>query len=99
MHVRTCAPAEPEQTNWDAEGSHAASVQALFGLDLAVLVELRLEVCVHVPEVGRDDDQGSDENAKVGDTFETEREVINFDKDDDERLEPDVQDTIDEGDV
>ena len=99
MNIRTRAPAEPEQTDGDAEGSHAASVQALLRLDLTILVELRFEVFVHVPEVRRDDDQGSDEDAEIGDTFETEREVVDFDKDDDEGLEPDVEDAVDEGNV
>ena len=99
MDVCARTPAEPEQADGDAEGADDARVEALLGLDLALLVELRLEESVQVPEVGRDGDQGADEDSEISETFGAEVEVVDVDEDDHERLEPDVEDAVDERDV
>ena len=68
-------------------------------MDLAVLIELRLQEFVQIQEVRRDGDEGADEDAEICKTFGTEVEVVDFDEDDHEGLEPDVQEAIDERDV
>lgn len=44
-------------------------------------------------------EEDADEDADEGETFGAETEVVDFDKDDGEGLEPDVQETVYQGDV
>ena len=90
---------QPEQTNRDTKRPDTARIQPLLGLDLAVLVELRLQELPQVEEVERDDDEGADEDAEEGEAFGAQAEAVDADEDGDEGLEPDVEQAVDEGDV
>jgi hypothetical protein len=68
-------------------------------LQLAVFVELRLEDFAQVEEEWWNDDEGSDEDAQERETLLADAEAVCLNKDDDEGFEPDVKETIDEGDV
>ena len=54
---------------------------------------------MQIPEVGRDGNECTDEDTEICKAFSTDIEVVDFDEDDHEGLEPDIQDAVDEGDV
>lgn len=60
MDARACGPAEPEETDGNAEGADESWRKALFGLEFAVFVELRFDYLVEVVEEGWDDDDCAD---------------------------------------
>lgn len=83
----------------DTERADKARRQSFLRLELAILVELRFEVLVEIPEEGRDGNESADQDAQVCEAFLAEAEVVDANEDDDEGLEPDVQEAVDEGDV
>ena len=63
------------------------------------MVKLGLDEFVGVVEEGDQDDDGTEEDAEEGEAFETLGEVVDLAEDDGEGLEPEVEETVDEGDV
>ena len=99
MDRRARRPAEPEQADGNEEGANHSGLQADFGSEFAVLVELGLDEFVAVVEEGYQDDEGSEEDAEECKAFEALGEVVDLGEDDGEGLEPEVEETVDEGDV
>lgn len=99
MNVGFGCVAEDEEADRDAECTDETWRQSLLRLNIAILIELRLHVLVDVEEVRWDGDDRTDEDAHVSKTFETEGEAVDVDEDEDEGLEPDVEQAVDEGDV
>lgn len=109
------APTEPEQTavkefsfvsvllsenlHWNAEGTNTASVETLLWLNLSIFVEVWLQTVLEVDEEWWNSDDSSNQDTKECHTFSAQSETIDTDEDDRERLEPDVQETVDQGDV
>ena len=58
-----------------------------------------LDVSVAVVKKGAQDDQGADEDAEEGEAFETRGEVADVAEDDGEGLEPEVEESVGQGDV
>ena len=96
---RAGRPAEPEEADGDEEGADEGGLEADFGAEEAPLVELRFDVSVVVEEEGDHDDEGAQEDAEEGQAFGPEGEVVDFDEDDGEALEPEVEESVDEGQV
>ncbi len=92
-------PAEPEEADGDEEAADEGGLEADFGAEETLFVELRLNVFVVVEEEGEHDDEGADEDPEEGEAFGAEREVIDFDEDDGEALEPEVEESVDEREV
>jgi len=99
--VDVCAtcPAEPEQTNGDGESTHESRREASLGLNLAVLIEMRLGVLPIPNDEEREDDEDANEDAQERNALEAETETVDPGEDNRERLEPDVQQTVDQRDV
>jgi len=95
----TSTPSEPEKTDWNAESAEERWWQSLLRLDVACVIEFGFLVVLEVGEVGWNGNDCANRDTKEGGTLETEREAIDFDKDDWEGFEPDVQKTVDEGNV
>ena len=74
-------------------------MQTDLGSEFAVLVELGLKELVAVVEKWWDNDQGTEENAQEGEAFETLGEMVDLAEDNGKRLEPKVEQTVNEGDV
>ena len=92
-------PAEPEEADGDEEGADEGGLQAEFGAEEALVVELRFEVAVEVVEEGDDDDEASDGDAEEGEALTLEREAVHVDEYDGEALEPEIEQSVDQGDV
>ena len=99
MYVRASRPAEPEEADRYTECADKRWWKTVLGLEFALVVELRLDVLVHVPEEWRDDDEDADQDAEKGEAFHTQVEAVDVDEDDDEGFEPAVEKAVDEGDV
>ena len=89
-------PAEPEEADGDEEGADEGGLEADFGAEEPLLVELRFDVFVVVEEEGDHDDEGPDEDAEEGETFGPEREIVYPDEDYREAFEPEVEQSVDE---
>ena len=59
MRAGVGGPAEPEETDGDAEGADEGGGEALFGLEFAFGVELGFYDFVEVKEEGGDDEDGA----------------------------------------
>ena len=92
-------PAEPKKTDGYAKSAHESGREAFLRFDLAVVVELRLDYLVEVIEERGHDEDGAEEDANERETFLAQIELVDADEDDGEGFEPDVQETVDEGDV
>ena len=92
-------PAKPKETDWYAKGADESGREAFLGFDLAVVVELRLDDLVEVIEERGDDEGGAEEDAHERETFLAEVELVDANEDNGKGFEPDVQETINEGDV
>ena len=99
MDARARGPAEPKETDGYAKGADESGREAFLRFDLAVVVELRLDYLVEVIEERGHDEDGAEEDAHERETFLAEVELVDADEDDGEGFEPDVQETVDEGDV
>lgn len=99
MNRRARRPAEPEQADGNEERADHSGLQTDLGPEFAVLVELGLDEFVGVVIKGHQDDDGTDEDAEEGQTFETLGEVVDLAEDDGEGLEPEVEKAVCEGDV
>ena len=89
-------PPEPEEADGDEEGADEGGLEAEFGAEEPLLVELRFDVFVVVEEEGDHDDEGSDEDAEEGETLGSEREIVYPDEDYREAFEPEVEQSVDE---
>ena len=65
----TRGPAEPEQADGDQEGADEGRLEADFGAEETLVVELRFDVFVVVEEEGDHDDKRSEEDAEEGEAF------------------------------
>ena len=92
-------PAEPEEADGDEEGADEGGLEADFGPEEPPVVELRFDVSVVVEEEGDHDDEGADEDAEEGEALGPEREVVDVNEDDGEALEPEIEQSVDQGDV
>lgn len=99
MDIRAGSPPEPEETERDGEGADERGREPPFGLQLALGVELWLDVPALVVDEGREDDEDADEDADEGRALEAQAEAVDLREDDGEALEPDVQQSVDERDV
>ena len=84
MDRRARCPAEPEQADGNEEGADHGGLQADFGSEFTVLVELGLDEFVAVVEEGYQDNDGTDEDAEECEAFETLGEVVDLAEDDGE---------------
>lgn len=64
MHGRARRPPEPEQADGDAEGADEGRGEAVLGFEVAGGVEEGFHVLVDVPEEGRHDGEGAEEDAR-----------------------------------
>lgn len=99
MHGRARRPPEPEQADGDAEGADEGWGEAVLGFEVAGGAEEGFHVLVDVPEEGRHDGEGADEDAEEGEPGGARGEVVDGDEDEGERFEPEVEESVDEGDV
>lgn len=83
-------PAEPKKTYGDAEGADEGGLEPQFGLDVAILVEFRFHVFIHVPEEGRDCEKGTEQYAKESETLRPLGKSVDADKDNREAFEPQI---------
>lgn len=99
--MNRCArrPAEPEQADGNEERADHRGLETDLGPEFAILVELGLDEFVAVVEKGPQNDEGPDEDAKKSETFEAMGEVVDLAEDDGEGLEPEVKETISQGNV
>jgi len=95
----TCTPSKPKEANWNAKGTKERWWESLLGLDVAGIVKLGLLVVVKVGKVEWNGENGADHDTQESSTLQTEREAVDLDENDWEGLEPDVQKTVNEGDV
>lgn len=94
-----CGPTEPEEADRDSEASDHGGDQALLRLDVAVGVELLLLDESQIGEEGTDGDERTAEDAEIGETEGALGEAVYLKEGDGEGFEPDVEKTVDEGDV
>ena len=99
MDTRARRPAEPKETDGYAKGANESGREAFLRFDLAVVVELRLDDLVEVIEERGHDEDGTEEDSHERETFLAQFELVDADEDDGTGFEPDVQETVDEGDV
>ena len=99
MDRRARRPAEPEEANGQEEGAEHRGLQTDLGSEFAVLIEFGLNEFVAVVEKWWDNDKGTEEDAKEGEALETLGEMVDLAEDNGERLEPKVEQTVNEGDV
>lgn len=90
---------KPEKTDWNGKCTNARWRQTLFRLKIPVLVELRFEVVVQVVEERYQDDKSANEDTQECQSLLAKVEAINFAKDDNEGLEPDVKEAVNQSDV
>lgn len=96
--LSTC-PAKPEQTDRNTEGTDERRRQALLGLNVAILVELRLLHVVEIQAIKWDNDESTAENTQEGKPFFSEVEMVDPFEHDGERFEPNVEKAVDQSDV
>jgi hypothetical protein len=96
MNAGTSAPAKPEETNGDAKCAYEGRGKSQLRLELAIIIELRLHVFVEISEKWRNHKEHPNENAKEGNTLESEIEAVDPTEDDWKTLEPDVEKTYDQ---
>ena len=89
----------PEQTNRNCESPNTSRSESLLWLQLALLVELRFDIAVKIPEERRNRDNGADENTDERDALHAETEIVDTHEDDGKGLEPDVEETVNKSDV
>ena len=99
MNARARGPAEPKETDGYAKRADESGRETFLRFDLAVAVELRLDYLVEVIEERRHDEDGAEEDTHECETFLAQVELVDADEDNGEGFEPDVQETVDEGDV
>lgn len=99
MHGRARRPPEPEQADGDAEGADESRGEAVLGFEVAGGVEEGFHVLVDVPEEGRHDGEGAEEDAEEGEAGGARGEMVDGDEDEGEGFEPEVEESLDEGDV
>ena len=64
MDAEAHGPAESEEANEDAESADKGWREAFFGLDFAILVELRFDYLVEVVEEWRDNNDCAEQNSR-----------------------------------
>ena len=69
MDITSRVPSEPRQANRNTKSPDKSQLESNLGFNSAILTELRLLGPVQVEEEGRDDDQGTDEDAWEGAAF------------------------------
>ena len=62
MHTLPGRPAKPEQTHGDKKTPHHRRNQPQLGMQLPILIELRLQVPMRPPEKRRHDDKRADQD-------------------------------------
>ena len=84
MNAGACRPAEPEETDRDAEAADKSWREAFFGCELAVFVELGLDNFMEVVEEWRDDEDGAEEDSHECESFLAQVEFVDAFEDDGE---------------
>jgi len=95
----TCTPSKPKEANRNAESAEEGWWESLLGLDVTLVVEFGLLVVVQVGKVEWNGKNSANHNTQESSSLQTEREAVHLHKDNWEGLEPDVQKTVNEGDV
>ena len=99
MDAGARSPAEPKQGDRGQDGANDCDTHALLRFDLAVFVVHLLLDVVNVGEVKWEGDKDPAQDAEECETKHLLPEVVDFDEHDGERLEPEVEQCVDEPDV
>ena len=84
----------PEQTNRNCESPNTGRNESFLWLQLALLVELRFNIAVKIPEERRNRNDGTDENTYERDALHAETEVVDTHENDGEGFKPDVEEAV-----
>lgn len=90
MDIATAAPSKPEKADGHKETANHCWLKANLGFDLAVGIKLLLLVEVKVREKTDHGDEGANQDAQESETFLSEIESVEFDKNEGKGFEPDV---------
>ena len=95
VHRGARRPAEPEEADGDEERADKGGLQADFGAEETLGVELWFDVFVVVDKEGDHDDERPYEDAEEGKTLGSERETVNLDEDYRKAFEREVEQSVD----
>lgn len=99
MDAGARGPTEPEEADGDAECAHESWRETFFGFEFVLFIELRFDYLVKVVEEWRDNEHCAEKDSHERQAFLAQVELVNSFEDDWKRLEPDIQEAINKGDV
>lgn len=103
MDARPGGPTEPEQTDWECEPTDTSSRQSGLGRDITTFIEFRLEIFAHQikkkKKKKRNHKDGAGQDTDECESLLLEVEAIYIFKHKGERLEPHIEESVNEGQV